>query len=210
MLLRLILVGLALAALTLGRNSPSIAFGAELVSTHGSGRQSEPSTTSGAATAPQTPQSTNDQSSTPAPAATTPSKPGCSSKSKPGKGNKKPNVDTGGAKTDDTPKEGKSDTPPKKVVRNGSTTEPTTKLTPDVPDQQANAQIKVTEQMLNDTEANLKRASERNLSTDQTAMAEQVRKYVEQSRTASKTGDVERAFGFAKKARLLSEELVPR
>jgi hypothetical protein len=99
--------------------------------------------------------------------------------------------------------------PPKKiVVRNGSTSEPTVKLAPTVPTNIASQQAVVTEQLLTAAENNLKQATTRQLNTDQAAVVEQIRNYIAQARSATKSGDAQRGHNLAVKARLLSDDLV--
>jgi hypothetical protein len=99
--------------------------------------------------------------------------------------------------------------PPKKiVVRDGSTSEPTSKLAPTVPTNIASQQAVVTEQLLTAAETNLKQATTRQLNTDQSAVVEQIRNYIAQARSAIKAGDMQRGHNLAVKARLLSDDLV--
>ena len=99
--------------------------------------------------------------------------------------------------------------PPRKVVvRNGSTSEPTSKLAPTVPTNIAAQQAVVTEQLLTAAENNLKQATTRQLDAEQTAVVEQIRNYIGQARAATKAGDVQRGHNLAVKARLLSDDLV--
>ncbi len=64
-----------------------------------------------------------------------------------------------------------------------------------------------TTQLLDATESNLKTLS-RSLSTDEQAMIQHIRSYMQQSRTALDQKDFERAYNLAYKARLLSDELI--
>ncbi len=64
-----------------------------------------------------------------------------------------------------------------------------------------------TAQLLEATDYNLKSIS-RSLTTDEQAMVQHIRSYMQQSREATKEGDVERAYNLAMKAHLLSDELV--
>ena len=99
--------------------------------------------------------------------------------------------------------------PPRKVVvRNGSTSEPTSKLAPTVPTNIAAQQAVVTEQLLTAAENNLKQATTRQLDAEQTAVVEQIRNYIGQARAATKSGDIQRGHNLAVKARLLSDDLV--
>jgi hypothetical protein len=62
--------------------------------------------------------------------------------------------------------------------------------------------------MLDATETNLKKIAGRQLTTDQQGMVIQIHQFMDQSKTAVKDGDLERARTLAWKAQLLSEELV--
>jgi outer membrane biosynthesis protein TonB len=64
-----------------------------------------------------------------------------------------------------------------------------------------------TTQLLDATENNLKTLN-RSLSTDEEAMIQHIRSYMQQSRTALDQKDFERAYNLAYKARLLSDELI--
>jgi outer membrane biosynthesis protein TonB len=66
-----------------------------------------------------------------------------------------------------------------------------------------------TAQLLEGAELNLKNLN-RSLSNDEKAVLQHIRSYIKQSRAASDTGDVDRAYNLALKAHLLSEELVKR
>ena len=98
--------------------------------------------------------------------------------------------------------------PPKRVVRNGSTTEPVNQISPSVPQQQASSQLQKTNDLLNTADANLKSISGAQLNSSQEDMVKQVRTYMEQAKNAAGAGDLERANNLATKAQLLSAELV--
>ena len=66
-----------------------------------------------------------------------------------------------------------------------------------------------TAQLQEATEYNLKSIS-RALNSDEQAMVEHIRSYMQQSRSASADGDMDRAYNLAMKAHLLSDELVKR
>jgi hypothetical protein len=61
--------------------------------------------------------------------------------------------------------------------------------------------------LLNQATANLQKVSSRSLTPEQQETADQIRKFVEQSRTADKEGDLQRAGTLANKAKLLSDSL---
>jgi hypothetical protein len=66
-----------------------------------------------------------------------------------------------------------------------------------------------TQQLLDATESNL-RGVTRGLSSDEQVMVAHIRSYMQQSKTATGDGDLERAYNLALKARLLSDELVKK
>jgi len=97
--------------------------------------------------------------------------------------------------------------PTKRVVRNGSTADPTVDLSPR-PNQQQASQKEKTDQLLAISNANLKKLSGRQLSANQKDTVNQVNSYIEQAKGAANDGDVQRAYNLALKANLLSAELV--
>jgi hypothetical protein len=99
-------------------------------------------------------------------------------------------------------------TPEKKVIRNGGTADPAVQLAPGVSDEQASRQRQSTTQLLATTDTNLKQISARQLSASQQDSVSQIRKYMEQAKTAEAAGDVQRAQNLASKALLLSDDLV--
>jgi hypothetical protein len=94
------------------------------------------------------------------------------------------------------------------VVREGSTPDPNGQLTPGMSEEQASHARQTTSQLLSTTEANLKRASERQLGPEQQATVVQIRKFMEQANAAVKAGDLQRGHNLAMKAHLLSDDLV--
>jgi hypothetical protein len=99
--------------------------------------------------------------------------------------------------------------PPKIVVRQGGTSEPAIQLAGGTTGSQAQAKEKdnVT-QMLDSTEGNLKKLSERQLNSGEQDTVAQIRQFVDQSKTAEGLGDTERARTLAWKAQTLSDDLV--
>lgn len=98
--------------------------------------------------------------------------------------------------------------PSKVIVRQGGTSEPSIQLAGGTADDQTSHQRDTANQMLGSTEANLKKIAGRQLSPNQQDMVNQIRQFIEQSKTASDDGDLDRARTLAWKAQLLSEELV--
>jgi hypothetical protein len=100
--------------------------------------------------------------------------------------------------------------PSKKVVRDGSTSDPTVAISPGVSPQQASQQRDKTTWLLGKTDENLKTLATRQLNPAQQDTVDQVKRYVEESEAATKNGDIQRAYTLANKARILSRDLVKR
>jgi len=98
--------------------------------------------------------------------------------------------------------------PSKVIVRQGGTSEPSIQLAGGTASDQTSHQRDTANQMLGSTEANLKKIAGRQLSSNQQDMVNQIRQFIDQSKTASNAGDLDRARTLAWKAQLLSEELV--
>lgn len=98
--------------------------------------------------------------------------------------------------------------PPKVVVKDGGSSEPTIELTRDTPEQQASQQRFTTEQLTAATEENLKKIEGRQLNASQKEMVSQIKEFMAQAQSAVTDGDLERGHTLAMKARLLSDELV--
>jgi hypothetical protein len=97
--------------------------------------------------------------------------------------------------------------PPKKVVRHGGSNDPAVQVTGGTAAEQASHQ-RSTEQLTASTEENLKKVSGRQLNPSQQEMVSQIKQFMEQSKTATASGDLDRAHNLAVKAHLLSDELV--
>jgi len=103
-----------------------------------------------------------------------------------------------------------SSAPRKRIVRRGSTTDPTIQFSPGLTQQQASAQRQNTSKLLAGTDANLKKISIQQLTPAQQDAVNQIRRYMEQAKTADASGDLQRAHNLAFKARLLSDELLQK
>jgi hypothetical protein len=97
--------------------------------------------------------------------------------------------------------------PRKKVVRNGGSEEPTVQLTGGTTAEQA-AQQRSTDQLTAATGENLKKIAGRQLNASQQEMVNQIKQFMAQSKAAVAAGDLERGHDLARKAHLLSDELV--
>lgn len=97
--------------------------------------------------------------------------------------------------------------PPKVIVRQGGTSEPSIQLAGGAAGQTSHERD-TANQMLGTTEANLKKVAGRQLSPNEQDMVNQARQFMEQSKAAVAAGDLERARTLAWKAQLLSEELI--
>jgi hypothetical protein len=98
--------------------------------------------------------------------------------------------------------------PKAKIVRRGSTTEPTIEFVPRLTPGEAATQRQSTTQLLASTDANLKKIPNQHLTASQQEAVNQIRKYMQQAKTADASGDLQRARNLAFKARLLSDELL--
>jgi hypothetical protein len=101
-----------------------------------------------------------------------------------------------------------TEAPEKKVIRNGGTTDPAGQLAPGVTNEQASQKRQSTSQLLATTDTNLKQLASRQLDETQQDSVSQIRKYMEQAKTAEEAGDVQRAQNLASKALMLSDDLV--
>src|SRR5712691_216810 len=97
--------------------------------------------------------------------------------------------------------------PPKKVVRNGGSEEPSIQLVGGTNADHASQQ-RSTDQLAAATDENLKKIAGRQLTANQQEMVNQVKQFMDQSKTAVAAGDLARGHNLAEKAHLLSEELV--
>ena len=98
--------------------------------------------------------------------------------------------------------------PPKRVVKDGGTAEPTAQLSPGMSEEQASHSRQTTAQLLNSTDSNLKEAANRTLNATQQEMVTQIRKYMEQANSALTAGDLQRGHNLALKAHMLSDDLL--
>ena len=94
------------------------------------------------------------------------------------------------------------------MVKNGGSEEPTVQLKGDTTAEQASSRRSTTEQLTQGTEENLKKIAGRQLSPSQQETVDQIKQFMDQSKTALAAGDLERGHNLARKARLLSDELV--
>jgi hypothetical protein len=175
-------------------------------------QSSDPSPQSSSAHAPTEPQKAPDQSTAPKPA--TGSTPGCPKDPQPGSTTKtgcKHAAGTKAKKQSETQKPAAppttpGDPVPKTVVKNGGTDDSKVNLSPD-PSPLAPQQIGHTKELLDSSEANLKKISARSLNGSQQDTVKQIESYIDQARKAADDGDVQRAYNLAVKANLLSAEL---
>jgi len=99
--------------------------------------------------------------------------------------------------------------PPEKivVVRHGGSTDPSIQLAGGAIGGQATQEKATANQMLESTEENLKKLEGRQLNPSERATVTQIRQYMEQSKTAITSNDLERARTLAWKAQTLSDDL---
>jgi hypothetical protein len=97
--------------------------------------------------------------------------------------------------------------PPKKVVRNGGSSEPKVQLTGGTAAEQASDKSS-TDQLRAATEENLKKVAGLQLNSSQREIVSQIKEFLKQSKAAVAAGDLEAGHNLAQKAHLLSDELV--
>ncbi len=93
-------------------------------------------------------------------------------------------------------------------MRQGGTSEPSIQLAAGAEGDKAAQERNSTNQMLASTEENLKQIAARTLNSDQQDAVNQIRQFMDQSKSAAAVGDLDRARTLAWKAQLLSQELV--
>ncbi len=97
--------------------------------------------------------------------------------------------------------------PQKRVIHRGGTVEPTTQLAQGMTGEQAAHQRETTNKLLASTDASLQRISGRQLSKDEQDTVAQIKRFMQQVKTADAAGDLQRAYKLAVKAHLLSDAL---
>jgi hypothetical protein len=117
-------------------------------------------------------------------------------------------ADSGAAPTDPPATAPTPCPPPKVIVRQGGTSEPSIQLAGGTHGDQTSHERDTANQMLGATQANLKKIAGRQLTPNQQDMVNQIHQYMGQSKAAVDAGDLDRARTLAWKAQLLSEELV--
>lgn len=93
-------------------------------------------------------------------------------------------------------------------MRQGSTSEPSIEVVGGAEGRQASDERDTAIHMLETTEANLKKMEGTQLNSRQQDMVKQVREFMDQSKAATSSGDLDQARTLAWKAQLLSEELL--
>jgi hypothetical protein len=105
-------------------------------------------------------------------------------------------------------KSGTPGKPRRRVVKDGGAAETEVQISEGMPGDLAQHRQASTNTLLNSTEENLKRISNRQLTPDQQNTVAQIRLFMQQSRDATQKSDVDRAHTLALKAHLLSNSLV--
>ena len=93
-------------------------------------------------------------------------------------------------------------------MRQGGTSEPAIQLAGGEGSRQASQEKASVNQVLESTEANLKKIAGRQLTQTEQDTVSQIRQYMDQSKAAAAEGDTERARTLAWKAQTLSDDLV--
>lgn len=95
----------------------------------------------------------------------------------------------------------------KRVIHRGGTIEPTTQLAQGMTEEQAAHQRETTNKLLATTDASLQKLSGRLLTKDEQDTVAQIKRFMQQVKTADAAGDLQRAYKLAVKAHLLSDAL---
>ena len=95
----------------------------------------------------------------------------------------------------------------KRVIHRGGTVEPTTQLAAGMTEEQAARQRQNTNKLLASTDASLQKLSGRQLTKDEQDTVAQIRRFMQQVKTADAAGDLQRAYKLAVTAHLLSDAL---
>jgi hypothetical protein len=98
--------------------------------------------------------------------------------------------------------------PRKIVVREGGASEPAAQIVPGMSPAEATRQRQNAERLLGSTGDQLKQLASRPLDGQRQETVDQIRNYMDGSRSALKEGDVQRANTLAEKAHLLTEDLI--
>lgn len=98
---------------------------------------------------------------------------------------------------------------PSQQASKPATTDTNVQLSASIPQGEAARQRQVTAQLLTQTENTLKSIT-RALTDDEQRTVQQIRGFMQQSRTADNDGDLDRSYNLATKAKLLADELVKR
>lgn len=120
----------------------------------------------------------------------------------------KPKAGTAGKKSSSRKKHTAGDgETQKRVIHRGGTVEPTTQLAQGMTEEQAAHQRETTNKLLATTDASLQKISGRLLTKDEQDTVAQIKRFMQQVKTADAAGDLQRAYKLAVKAHLLSDAL---
>jgi hypothetical protein len=98
----------------------------------------------------------------------------------------------------------------RRVVRNGGTTDPSIQFLPSQSPEQARQQIAGTQILLSAAERNLNQVASRKLDTIQQQDVSQLRNYLRQARASLEAGNLDRAYILARKANVLTTDMIKR
>jgi hypothetical protein len=98
--------------------------------------------------------------------------------------------------------------PRKIVIRRGGVTEPVTQIIPGMTLDESNRLRQEAKDLLTTADSDLKKLASRNLNLNQQETVSQIHHYMDIARSALGDGDIERAHTVARKAQLLSDDLV--
>lgn len=94
------------------------------------------------------------------------------------------------------------------VIRRGGVNEPVTQIIPGMGAEESNRARQETQDLLVAADSDLKKLGSRTLNSAQQGTVSQIQHYLSVARSALNEGDIQRAHTLARKAQLLSEDLV--
>ena len=94
------------------------------------------------------------------------------------------------------------------VIHRGGVSEPATQIIPGMSAEESNRERQQTQDLLAAVESDLKKLAARSLNSGQQETVSQIQHYTDVARTALQEGDIQRAHTLARKAQLLSDDLV--
>lgn len=94
------------------------------------------------------------------------------------------------------------------MIHRGGVSEPSSQLVPGMSAEESDRAKQATQDLLSAADSDLKQLASRNLSPSQQETVSQIQLYMKVAHSALQEGDIQRAHTLARKAQLLSDDLV--